>query len=136
MSDINILKSLKEAKHCPLCHRPWKVVEQEGKKGKIFFVCTECMIWIWVRDAALGSYEQMMDAEPIPCPNANCNEKKMRIFYRYQDGYMKMRCPKCTASIEEYDPEKHGKINIDTPVIEEDGKGGILFTKGNDFERN
>ena len=138
MNDINLLKTMKELKYCPLCHKPWKAVEQEGKTGKIFFVCLEssCMIWIWVRDPALGQYEKMMDEEPIPCPNPSCGEKKMRVFYRLQDGYMKMRCPKCTASIEEHDPDKHGQIAPNTPVIEEDGKGGILYTKGNDFERN
>lgn len=112
-----ILSELSKIKYCPLCHKEWSIVEEEGKEGKMYFVCLNdlCMISIWVRDSALGQYEKMMEEEPVPCPN--CGNPKMRMFFR-SDGFLKFRCVKCNCTVEELDIDREKNLKKDLPIIE------------------
>ncbi len=91
-----------DMEHCPLCLEKWKLVEEEGKEGKVYFACfnSYCEVSIWVRDKLLGVY---FKTEKPPC--AICG-KEMRIFYR-SDGYLKCYCPGCKAVVEHVDEKKH-----------------------------
>lgn len=101
-------EALKKMKYCPLCQRKWKIIEEEGKKGKAYFVCFWCEISIWIRDPMIGTWETF---EKVPCPH--CKNQDMTFFCR-SDQYCKWYCKHCHGSIETLDPEKHRKINMDT----------------------
>ena len=91
-------------KQCPLCLRKFHIIEEAGKKGKVYFACDWCKIILWVRDTLIGHWDEF---DPVPCPT--CGEPKMRFFCR-EDLYCKWYCPKCKTAIENYDPDKHKKV--------------------------
>lgn len=93
-----------DIEHCPLCLEKWKMYEEPGKMGKVFFFCLKDMVSIWIRDTMLGRWVRV---ESEPCPV--CSEPKMRLFFR-SDGYIKMKCPKCGACVESVDNEKHAAM--------------------------
>ena len=90
-------------KYCPLCHRKFTLLEENGKKGKVYFVCEWCKIILWIRDIFIGEWEKFED---VPCPV--CSEKRMNFFCN-ETGYCKWYCPKCKATVENYDPGVHAK---------------------------
>ena len=94
---------LQKLKQCPLCDRKWHILEEKGKTGKCYFFCNYCMIILWVRDMFLNKWDEF---DPVPC--AVCGNTPMKFFCR-EDGYCKWYCPKCKATIENYDPDIHGK---------------------------
>lgn len=93
MSDL--LVNIKNAKDCPLCLKPWLIVEEEGKNGRVFLSCLRphCMISIWVRDPLIGKWDRF---EKVECPHCR---HMMRFFCR-SDQYCKWYCPKCHTKME------------------------------------
>lgn len=77
---------------CPLCYKQMKEIIM--RKGTIY-ACMDkdCMISIRKTDPACGRWRDSEERMP-PCPK---HGTPMRAFFRIQDGFKKIQCPKCRA---------------------------------------
>ncbi len=82
---------------CPLCKTPFEKVPY---KGKWWYICNLCEIFIDVKDPCVHVWDYYKPAEEkeILCPAKDCDEP-MNFFFR-SDGFMKSMCPRCKSAVE------------------------------------
>ena len=115
-----------KAPRCPLCHE-WMKKEWEAVRGFFVFACHLDKIAIRVDDPFVGRWDQAQhesDAravreggKPMECPAfaaRGCPGKPR--FFATSTGFMKIKCPKCSAEMSATNIEDHeDKVETITP---------------------